>query len=495
MFNALLATGSINDAIEYVEIFKEIQAKRQADDPDFQPLKIAAIFSPPADGNRDIQQIQEDLPQEQEDNQNDPEGKKAALKTIISDYNTQYGTNYDINNFDRYYQGIQQRIKDQRHPNRDFPPKEKIDITIVVDMLLTGFDSKYLNTLYVDKKIRHHGLIQAFSRTNRILNDAKPYGHIIDFCQQQDSVDSALALFSGEQIDRAKEIWLVEKASMVITKFTEAVADLERFMRSQNLAVEPDQVNNLRGDTARAEFINLFKKVQRFKTKLDQYTDLDSEQQEQIEQILPKDDLRAFRGAYLETARRLRSQKGKLGESTNPDFEQPDLELVLFTSALIDYDYIMKLIAKYSKQDPRKPTISLDQLVGEIQSDAKFFNEQEDITEYVRSLRKGEGLDESEIHAGYQQFKFKKEAGEINDLASTHGLTDESLSAFVETILQHMIFDGEQLTNLMEPLGLGWRDRRKRELELMGDLVPVLKKRAEGRDISGLNAYENGWAR
>ena len=82
------------------------------------------------------------------------------------------------NEFDLYYQDIQKRIKDQQYPNEDLPHAQKIDVTIVVDMLLTGFDSKFLNTLYVDKNLKHHGLIQAFSRTNRVLNDTKPYGKI-----------------------------------------------------------------------------------------------------------------------------------------------------------------------------------------------------------------------------------------------------------------------------------------------------------------------------
>ena len=495
-FNALLATASINDAIEYYELFKKLQAERQADDPEFVRIKVAAVFSPPAEGNKDVQQIQEDLPQEKKDNQHDPERKKTALTAIISDYNQQYGTNHDINNFDLYYQDIQQRIRDQQFPNRDLPDKgaEKIDIAIVVDMLLTGFDAKFLNTLYVDKNLRHHGLIQAFSRTNRVLNATKPYGNILDFRQQQNSVDTAIALFSGAQPDRAREIWLVDKAPVVIDKFKQAVADLGKFMRSQNLEAKPDQVNNLKGDDARVQFIKRFKEIQRLQTELDQYTDLSETQREKIEQALPKDDLRAFRGAYLETAKRLKEHQGGGGGQTNPEVDQLEFEFVLFASAVIDYDYIMKLIAKYSSQDPRKLTISREQLIGLIQSDAKFLDEREEITEYVRSLTEGEGLDESEIRAGYEQFKAEKQVKEIAKLARTHGLTAESLAAFVETILQRMVFDGEQLTDLMESLGLGWRERRERELALMADLVPVLSKRAHGRDISGLNAYEQGGA-
>lgn len=151
-YNAILATASINDAIEYYNLLKEAKQEHiDAADSEFVPLNIACVFSPPAEGNKDVQQIQEDLPQEKEDNKKEPDKKKEALTCIINDYNKQYGTNHDINNFDGYYQDVQQRIKYQKYSNADYPHKNKIDITIVVDMLLTGFDSKHLNTLYVDK--------------------------------------------------------------------------------------------------------------------------------------------------------------------------------------------------------------------------------------------------------------------------------------------------------------------------------------------------------
>ena len=500
LFNALLATASINDAIEYHKVFQEIQAKRHAEDPEFVPLKVAAVFSPPAEGNKDVQQIQEDLPQEKEDNQYDPEGKKIALKSCIVDYNQQYGTNHDLYNFDLYYQDIQQRIKDQQFPNRDLPRKgaEKIDVTIVVDMLLTGFDAKFLNTLYVDKNLKHHGLIQAFSRTNRVLNATKPYGHILDFRQQQDSVDDAIALFSGKKADQAREIWLVDKAPVVIKEFEKAVENLTEFMESQGLEATPAQAINLQGDDARVQFINRFKEVQRLQTQLDQYTDLSDTQREQIEQTLRKDDLRGFRGVYLETAQRLKEQQGTPGtggESTRPDVDELDFEFVLFASALIDYDYIMTLIAKSTGHDPKRAEMSREQIIRLIESDAKFLDEREDLTEYVSRLKEGEAHDEVAIREGYERFKAKKRAEEIDLVAQAYDLESDSLTAFVETILQRMVFDGEQLTDLMASLDLGWRERREQELALMDDLVPVLKKRAEGRPISGLSAYEHGGAR
>ncbi len=495
-FNAVLATSSINDAITYYALFKQIQAERQAEDPahdrEAEPLKITAVFSPPAEGNADVRQLQEDLPQEKADNATEPDQKKAALKEILADYNTAYGTNHAISAFDDFYKDVQQRIKDQQHPDTDLPGKgaEKIDITIVVDMLLTGFDSKYLNTLYVDKNLKHHSLIQAFSRTNRVLNATKPYGHILDFRGQQANVDEAIALFSGAKADTARQIWLVDKAPQVIEQFKQAKDDLDAFLESQGLESRPEAVANLKGDDARAQFINRFKEVQRCQTQLDQYTDLTDEQKQEIEHTLPKDDLRRFRGAYLETAQRLREQREQPGGTDNPAVDQLDFEFVLFASATIDYDYIMGLIARFTDQDPKKAAMTREQLIGLIQSDAKFIDERDEITEYVRSLATDTPLDEQQIRDGYRQFKANKQEQELAGIAHQHGLSEQALSDFVETILQRMIFDGEQLKDLFAPLDLGWRERMKRELALMHDLVPVLKKRADGRTISGLSAYE-----
>jgi type I restriction enzyme R subunit len=488
-FNAILASASINHAIEYNRLFKDIQAERQTEDSAYSPLNVACVFSPPAEGDKDVQQIQEDLPQERADNEEAPEEKKAALKAIIADYNARYGTNHDINNFDLYYQDLQNRIKDQQYSNQDYPHGQKIDLIIVVDMLLTGFDSKYLNTLYVDKNLRYHGLIQAFSRTNRVLNDTKPYGNVLDFRGKQKEVDEAIALFSGEQSDRAKEIWLVDPAPAVIVKLECAVAALDKFMGSQGLRCAPEEVANLKGDEARGQFINLFKEVQRLKTQLDQYTDLSPENEASIEKILPADTHWGFRGVYLETAQRLRFQAGRRGEDS-AGAQELDFEFVLFASAMIDYDYIMQLIATYTQAKPTKQTMSRDQLIGLIQADAKFLDESEDIADYIRTLKTGEALNEKEIRSGYEAFKTEKFAHELAGIAQKQGLETASLATFVEGIMGRMIFDGEALSELLAPLDLGWKARTQKELDLMEDLTPMLRKLAKGREISGLTAYE-----
>ncbi|KPA17767.1 type I site-specific deoxyribonuclease, HsdR family protein [Candidatus Magnetomorum sp. HK-1] len=488
-FNAILATSSINHAIEYHRLFKEIQAERQTEDNNFLPLNIACVFSPPAEGNKDVQQLQEDLPQEKADNEQEPNKKKEALKSIIDDYNAIYNTNHDINNFDLYYQDVQKRIKDQQYPNSDLPHSQKIDIVIVVDMLLTGFDSKYLNTLYVDKNLKYHGLIQAFSRTNRVLNDTKPYGNVLDFRGQEGAVDEAIALFSGEDAERSKEIWLVDSAPKVIDKLKEAVSNLNTFMNSQGLECSPEQVESLKGDEARAQFINSFKEVQRLKTQLDQYTDLTPEESCIINEVLPEDQLRAFRGAYLDTAQRLKTKQSKGGDDSDP-VQQLDFEFVLFASAVIDYDYIMRLITRYSQSTPQKQKMTREELIGLLSATANFMDDREEMIAYINTLKVGEGLSEKAIREGYETFKTERFAGQLAQTAQKYGLETQVLQAFVDNIMDRMIFDGEQLTDLLAPQDLGWKERRKKELALMDDLIPLFKKLAQGLEISGLEAYE-----
>lgn len=499
-FNAVLATSSINNAIEFYRLFKLAQQKKKQADEDYVPLNIASVFSPPAqllakEGDQknaeDIKQLQEDLLQEKEDNKVNPEEKKKALIEIIDDYNKQFGTNHNINEFDGYYQDVQSRIKNQKYSNRDYAHKNKIDITIVVDMLLTGFDSKFLNTLYVDKALKYHGLIQAFSRTNRVLNDTKPYGNILDFRSQQEQVNQAIALFSGESKDKAIKIWMVEPAPVVIEEYKKAVEALGVFMEKNDLLCEPDEVYNLRGNSAKIAFVKNFKEVQRLKTQLDQYTDLDENLKEVIESILPTDRLQSFRSSYLETAKQFKAIQDKEGNDAPEDVQQLDFEFVLFASAVIDYDYIMNLVADNLQMKPSKQKMTKHEIISLLSATANMMEEQEDLTDYINSLDWNTGQDVDKLRKGYQAFKDDKNDKIIAKIAHSHGLQTADLKAFVATIMSRLIFDGEKLTDLLEPLELNWKERSIKEQALMTELIDkVLKKQAQGREISGLSAYE-----
>ena len=498
-FNALFATASINDAIDYYHILREVQKVHLSKNEDVEPLNIACVFSPPAEGNKDIMQIQEDLEQERKDNEEEPDKKKKALEAIIRDYDEQYGTHNSVSEFDVYYQDVQQRIKNQKYSNKDYAHKNKIDIVIVVDMLLTGFDSKYLNTLYVDKNLKHHGLIQAFSRTNRILNDTKPYGNILDFRSQREAVDAAIALFSGEKSpEQARQIWLVEPAESINKKYKKAIADLRNFMNLHNLEFKASEVANLRGDEAKAGFINYFKEIQRYKTQLNQYTDLiqtdvystQGVSEPQVGYGFTDEDLLAFRGAYLDLAYSLKKKREKKSEPVSCEIEDLDFEFVLFASSLIDYDYIMELIARYVGS-PLKMRMTKEQLISLVSSSANLLDERDDIVAYIDSLDGVNGKTEQEIKEGYEVFKTEKFANELIAIANIHKLSVTSLQNFVQTIVERKIFDGEKLSELVEPLELGWKDRTRKEYAIMSDLVPLLKRMADGQKISGLSAYED----
>ena len=494
MFNAIFATNSINDALQYYALFDSLQKEREKIDGSFVPLNVACVFSPPANGNKDIKQIQEDLPQERLDNEENPEEKKLALKKIIQEYNKRYSdeknsVNYTIDEFDAYYQDVQQRIKNQKYSNKDYPHKNKIDIVIVVDMLLTGFDSKYLNTLYVDKNLKYHGLVQAFSRTNRILNATKPYGNILDFRGQTESVDAAIALFSGEKQSDARKIWLVEPFENIVQKYKKSVEFLRDFMNERELPFKASEIQNLRGGAQKSDFVNRFKDVQRYKIQLDQYSNIDDAQKEIVESLLSENELQAFRGAYLEIARQLKAEREQKPELVPPEITDLDFEFVLFASALIDYDYIMTLIGQYVKKSA-KIKLTKEQLVSLIRSSANLMDDRDDIIAYIDSLDGVNGMTEQEVRDGYEHFRNEKKASELKRISEKYSLNLDDVQKFVDDVVNRKIFDGDKLSELLESLDLGWKARVNMETELAIDLAPLLRKMVPGQDISGLSAYE-----
>jgi type I restriction enzyme R subunit len=283
---------------------------------------------------------------------------------------------------------------------------------------------------------------------------------------------------------------MVDPAPVVIDKYKEAVEKLSNFMKEHNLLSAPDEVYNLKGDAARIAFVKNFKEVQRLKTQLDQYTDITEEQQANIEAILPTETLQEFRSSYIETAKKFREIQQKEGEDAPTAIQELDFEFVLFASAIIDYDYIMTLIADSTQMKPSKQKMTKAQVISLLSSNANLMDEQEDLTEYINGLDWNSGQDVNTLRNGYETFKVEKNEKELTTIAHKHGLQTADLKDFVNDIMSRMIFDGEKLTDLLEPLALSWKERRLKELALMEDLVPQLKKIAQGRDISGLAAYE-----
>ncbi len=481
-FNALLATPSIPDAIRYYQIFKEEQEKRAQENPDYTPLNITAVFTPPMRNSSD-----EDLPQEEADNKEHPEENQSALSEIIDDYNKKFGTNFSVDLFDEYYRDVQQRIKDQKYSNKDYPHSKKLDVVIVVEMMLTGFDSKFLNTLYVAKDLKWHGLIQAFSRTNRILDGTKPYGNIICYRDLEGAMEEAMVLFSGFERKKGKEYWLVEPAGEVVEQYKDAIAQLQTVMNSMGLECKPEEVVNIPEGENANNFVNAFKDVQRLSLKLDQYVDLPEELKTAIEEALPEDTLQQFRTAYLDLARRTNPGGGGCTEET-PEGE-PDFELSLFSSALVDYDYIMKLLAKYTDSHPQKVKITKEQLLEILSSSVDLMNERDYLKAFIEEeLEKGSGMSELEIRERYKAYKDKRFNQQIVAIAQEFGLDADALESFVDETAKLRRIDEDSLRELLSHID-NWKQRKTAKESLLARLAPLFALLSGGSTIEGLNAY------
>lgn len=484
-FNALLATPSIPDAISYYEIFKEEQKQRLEADPDYVPLNITAIFTPPMRNTSD-----EDLPQEEADNRENPDGNRSALKSIIDQYNGKFNTNFSVETFDEYYRDVQQRVKDQKYPNKEYAHSKKLDIVIVVEMMLTGFDSKFLNTLYVAKDLKWHGLIQAFSRTNRILDGTKPYGNIICYRNLEHAMEEAMVLFSGYDRKKGKEYWLVEPAEKVVEKYKQAITQLQTVMNGMGLECNPSEVVNIPDGENTNNFIEAFKDVQRLALKLDQYVDMPDELTDMVAEAMPEDTLQQFRTAYLDLARRSQASGGSgVEEEERAEKDEPDFELSLFSSALVDYDYIMRLLSKYTDTHVERVKITKEQLLEILSSSVDLMNERDYLKAFIEDeLKKGSGMSEQEIRDRYKAFKDNRFNQQVKALAEDFGIGNDALESFVSETVRLRRIDEETLRQLLSHID-NWKLRKVAKENLLGRLAPLFSLLIGGNTIEGLNAY------
>ncbi|MFT0693216.1 type I restriction endonuclease subunit R [Acinetobacter bereziniae] len=327
-FTAMFCVSSVETLTQYYDLFEKLQAQKQVDDEAqgkiFKPLNIATIFSYSA--NEAVAETDED---ESKENNNGIEEEPAEVPTqidqssrdkldrYIAQYNEKFGTNFNSGDrFYAYYRDIADRVK-----------KKQIDILLVVNMFLTGFDSKPLNTLYVDKNLKYHGLIQAFSRTNRVFNDKKPFGNIICFRNLKRATDEALALFSDK---KAKKIVLVPSYDEIKKGYEQAVEKL--------FAITPDYqaVDDLMTEDQQLAFIKAFREVMRFNAQLQSFVEY-----EQDETTLSKQDFANFASKYSDLCRDIRKATKKEKVSVLDDV---DFQLDLLHSDRINVGYILTLL-------------------------------------------------------------------------------------------------------------------------------------------------------
>ncbi len=311
-FNSLFATASIEAAKRYYTEF----GRQQEEVPLSQRLKVALIYSF-ASNEDDLDGL---LSEEEFETDKLDQRSGTFLQGAIEDYNRLFKTNFDISSdrFQNYYKDVSMRLK-----NRE------LDLVIVVNMLLTGFDATTLNTLWLDKNLRAHGLLQAYSRTNRILNSVKTYGNIVSFRDLEQETNDALALFGSEE---AKSIVLLKPYSEYYEEYKKCINDLLGNYPLGTLIV---------GETAQRNFISLFSAILRLRnilTAFDEFFD---------NEILSEREFQDYQSVYLNLYAEYRGATTTERESVKDDVV---FEIELIKQIEINVDYILMLVQKYQKE-------------------------------------------------------------------------------------------------------------------------------------------------
>ncbi|MEW2920112.1 type I restriction endonuclease subunit R [Muricauda sp. ANG21] len=324
-YTAILCVQNVKTLIKYYELF---QAKKEAGEHD---LKVATIYSYQA--NQLDEDAQGFIPDEdyedfaaEPSSQYDTKHTRDKLEEFIGHYNRMFKTNYSTNEFYSYYKDIGKRVKNRQ-----------VDILLVVNMFLTGFDSKLLNTIYVDKNLKYHGLIQAYSRTNRILDEVKSQGNVVAFRNLKEATDEAITLFSNKE---AIEEIIVQPYEDYIEKFDEAVE------RVRAIAPTFDSVNDLVSEAEELEFVKAFRELMRVKNVLGTFTEFSFDDLGMDEQTFEN-----YKSKYLDLYDTIKSETQKEKVSILNDI---DFELELIRRDEINVTYILTLLAKLHDSKPKE---------------------------------------------------------------------------------------------------------------------------------------------
>ena len=384
-YNALFTVSSIPLLIKYYDMFKSLN----------HDLKIGAIFTYGAN----------------EDLDKNPEHSREALDRIIVDYNKMYKSNFSSHTFDSYFRDICKKIKNT-----------EIDIVIVVNMLLTGFDAKRLNTLYVDKPLKYHDLIQAFSRTNRVETDTKPFGNIVCYRTTKARVDEAVKLFS--QTDSIDTV-IMKPYEEYLSKFNEAVKKL--------LDITPvvESVDSLESEDDIKEFIIAFREVAKLLVSLRTFNQFDLDNPDSMINTQTFED---YKSKYYELYRKISNDKEKSSILNDVTFS-----LELIQTDKINVSYILNLIRNVDLTDEEQKKKDIEDIQSKLVNitDDELFLKADLIKSFLTSilpaLKEDDSIDEAlDNHMNHERQK------EIEKFASENNINLETL----ETIINEYEYSG-----------------------------------------------------
>jgi type I restriction enzyme R subunit len=442
-FTAMFAVCNQQTLMKYYELFKKKSHN----------LKIATIFSYGANENITV------------DGRYDPENddlstphSREKLDEFVDDYNQMFGESFDLkkyNGFNAYYIDISKKVKDRR-----------IDILLVVNMFLTGFDSKYLNTLYTDKNLNYHGLIQAYSRTNRILDDSKKFGRIINFRNLSYNTDEAIKLFSDEDaistvIMKPYKDYL-KLANEAIDRLMEHFGDL-------------DLVKNLQSENDKAMFIKMFREVVRSINTIDIFNEFAFSDLNMTEQAYED-----YKSEYYEI---YESTKNKEKDEPESILDEIDYEIHLLRRDHINVDYILRLL---NELDKNKESFENDKefIIKQVESIENLRSKKELVKEFLEQTN---FIDNKEIDEEFENFMQAKKQEEIVDSINKYNLKEKE---FIELIKDYQYVQKlnryavkNSLNDLVE--GIDYKKSesafraRKKKTDIIYDLIKYIVEKYE----------------
>jgi type I restriction enzyme R subunit len=397
-FNSIFAVSSIDVAKKYYAEFK----KQLADQPSDKQLKVATIYSFGVN-EEDVDGLIDD------ENPEDTSGLDASsrdfLDNAIKDYNAMFGTSYDTSSdkFQNYYKDLSERVK-----NRE------IDILIVVNMFLTGFDATTLNTLWVDKNLRLHGLLQAYSRTNRILNTIKTFGNIVCFRNLEKATNESIALFGDKE---ASGIVLLKSYNEYYNGYKDGNKEVRGYKSLIEELLDRFPVGErILGEQNQKDFIRLYGAILRVRNILVTFDEFAGNE------ILTDRDVQDYHSAYIDLYKELRKTGDDEKENINDDLV---FEMELIKQIEINIDYILALIKKYHADHTKNREILVD-INKAIDSSVELRNKKDLINQFITSLDVGASVDDE-----WQEYVKQKKTEELESIISDENLDPEATYKFM----------------------------------------------------------------
>ena len=414
-YTAILTVQSIDMLVKYYDAFKNVNSN----------LKIAGIYTFGA--NEESKGI-------------DSEHSRDSLERIMKDYNITFGTNYSTDTFKNYFSDVSKNVK-----------KAQIDILLVVDMFLTGFDSKTLNTLYVDRNLQYHGLIQAYSRTNRVEKDTKPYGNIVCYRNLKEQTDKAIQLFSNEE---NTDVVLMLSYDKYIEQFQ------KRFEELQSIAPSPEEVDELESEEDQKVFVLAFREISKLILRLKTFTEFEFNKEKLG---IDEQTFEDYKSKYFAIYDNLNKTRKKDEVSILADI---DFAIEVLYTDIINVSYIMNLMRHLNLSNVSERNRGIKEIMTQLEkADSKELRLKVDlIKEFLNKVVPT--LDENDnVNNAYDEFEERQKNNEIISFAAEEGIEKDS----VEEKLAEYEFSGSmergELVKIFKGEGLKERVRRADLLE------------------------------